>query len=822
MQASKKCEFCDKRGLPLLLVRDAVAPSGSGVPAAKGPSIALPSTTAYYTKRLLRSGYVNVYDEARRRWDCYFVTPEALLYNLSLTSILTPLLTPTGPFNCTIDGHREAAGCITISDPRNATSVWIGFSDTLWTEKVRKDTEDREVRRRHMVEVDVRSVMAGKSGSHDPIQKVDAIVAEYSLPSPRIKPMIDASRFRYCACFGGGEELVKKSDEIQAGKGLIVTVPDPAGIVQEIAFLMTHLLEAFIAENPTNQRNLAASAGIDQIKSSIIGRAETEEIAAARAAASKMEAVNPLGHVLSESTRDKTSKVRELTAAELDRATASAWSKYDRKFDDPERQKWKVGFDAKLKAFDEQSIAPLVLCHVEWFKSAVFTDYFEFNYDPSSAQCGVAYTNVVNSCLAGMQDKVCCDKLYAELLRGNFQDRRNVLLRASIFNQSVVAESIEESSKVALDSRQIPWDILFEVYNAAMEALDDNSTNCLALYIAQISSPVARVLGKVVDGRPGFHKILMMLGIISGDAVTVFEVSGKRSQFVRYLTKQMIGASGAVLSENQLRKAISLELERLRIRGVRVEGSRKMRWVVSADRATVENLAGGMGRVAQEAQLKSSLRSVEQLESLRLERWRSIINQKVRWGVVTAILQTVCLTKVYEDEETSLVNEKQDAHWRRLAAICGLVGTTSEVIGNALKARARQGLRSWQVITPLMGKGLMVIGAAVGALGGLLFAALDVIKAREVINENGSGLLAAAYTISGGLGICMTVAILAGATFPIILVLGALLVAIGIFIEFIKDNPLQDWLERCPWGVLSIQRYSSMQIEQEQFALAFK
>ncbi|RNF32064.1 hypothetical protein NM04_03865 [Massilia aurea] len=822
MQAPKKCEFCDKRGLPLLLVRDAVAPSGSGVPAAKGLSIALPSTTAYYTKRLLRSGYVNVYDEARRRWDCYFVTPEALLYKLSLTSILSPLLTPTRPFNCTIDGHREAAGCITISDPRNATSVWIGFSDTLWTEKVRKANEDREVRRRHMVEVDVRSVMAGKSGPHDPIRKVDAIVAEYSLPSPRIKPLIDASPFRYCANFGGGEKLVKEFEGIQAGKGLIVTVPDPAGIVQELAFLMTHLLESFLAKNPTDQRNLAASAGIDQIKSSVIGRAETEEIEAARMAASKMEAINPLGHVLSESTRNKTSKVREVTADELDRATASAWSKYDRKFDDATRQRWRVEFDAKLKAFDQQSIAPLALRHVEWFKSATFTDYFEFNYDPSNALCGVAYTNVVTSCLAGTQDKACCNKLYEELLQGNFQDKKNVLLRASILNQSAVAESIEESSKIALDSRQIPWDSLFEVYKAAMQALDDNSTNGLALYIAQISGPVARILGKIVDGRPGFHKALMMLGFISGDAVTVFEVSGKRSQFVRYLAKQMIRTSGAVISENQLRVAVSLELERLRIRGMRVEGSRKLRWVVSADSASIENLPGGMSRVALEAQLKSSLRSVEQLESLRLERWRSIINQKVRWGVVTGILQAVCLTKVYEDEETSLANEKQDARWRRVAAISGLVGTTCEVIGSALRARAAQGILYGQRFLSWTGAALMQLGRIAGAAAGLLMAVLDMFKAVEALKENGIGLLFVAYAGSAFIGLLLTLAILSGAAFPVTLMLVALYVAVGLLIEFVKDDRLQDWLERCPWGLLSNQRYISMKIEQEQLTQAFK
>jgi len=822
MQMSKKCEVCDKRGLPLLLVRDAVAPARSGAPMAKGPPIELPPATAYYTKRLLRSGYVNVYDEARRRWECYFVTPEALFYKLTLTSILEEHLIPNQPFKCTIEGHREAAGCITISDPANATSVWIGFSDTLWTKTVREANEDREFRKRHMVEFDVRGVMAGKSGPHDSIRQVEAVVAEYSLPSPRIKPIMEASPFRYCASFSGGQKLIKEFENIRSGKGMIVTVSDPAGIVQETAFLMTHLLDAFIAENPVNQRNLAASAGIDQIKSLIMSRAEREEITAARTAAAKMEAVNPLGHILHESTRNKTSSVREVTANELDRATASAWLKYEKKFDDAARLKWRDEFDAKLKVFDEKSISPLALSHVEWFKSVKFTDYFECNYDPSSAPCGVVYTNIVTSCLAGTQDKACCDELYAELLQGNFQDKKNILLRASIFNQSALADSIEGASRIALDSRQIPWDSVFSVYAAAMESIDENAGNSLALYIAQISGPVARVLGKVVDGRPGFHKILMMLGIISGDPVIVFEVSGKRSQFVRYLAKQMVRASGAAVSENELRMAVSLELERLQIRGMRVEGTRKLRWVVTADRTSISGLTSNMSRAAQNAQLTSSLRSVEQLESLRLERWRSVINQKVRWGVVTAILQVVCLTKVYEDEESSLSNEKQDARWRRMAAISGLVGTVCEAIGSALKSRAGQGLRFGQAFMSLSAKALSLVGRAAGLGAGLMIAVLDICKALEVRRERGSGMLFLAYLGSALTGFLMTVAICLSAGFPVILIFVALLVVIGVVIEIIKDDPLQDWLERCPWGILPAQRYPNKEIEQEQLTLAFK
>lgn len=82
MTDPKKCEFCDKKGLPLLLVRDAIAAAGSSAPLSPALPIELGASAAYYTKRLLRSGYVNVYDEARKRWEEYFITPDGYLFKL--------------------------------------------------------------------------------------------------------------------------------------------------------------------------------------------------------------------------------------------------------------------------------------------------------------------------------------------------------------------------------------------------------------------------------------------------------------------------------------------------------------------------------------------------------------------------------------------------------------------------------------------------------------------------------------------------------------------------------------------------------------------
>ena len=95
MTTPTKCDFCNKRGLPLLLVRDAVAPIGASAPLAPGLTIELPSSAAHYTKRLLRSGYVNVFDEARKKWETYFVTNDAYFFKVMGKPGSTPIIPKT-------------------------------------------------------------------------------------------------------------------------------------------------------------------------------------------------------------------------------------------------------------------------------------------------------------------------------------------------------------------------------------------------------------------------------------------------------------------------------------------------------------------------------------------------------------------------------------------------------------------------------------------------------------------------------------------------------------------------------------------------------
>ncbi|MFC3461205.1 T6SS effector BTH_I2691 family protein [Massilia haematophila] len=825
MTTSTRCDFCDKRGLPLLLVRDAVAPAGAGAPLAPSLPIELAPTAAHYTKRLLRSGYVNVYDEARRRWEAYFVTADGYFFKLLQTSGVAPVV-PAKPFNCADEGHRAVASCITISDPKNASKVWIGFSDVLWTDAVRKANDDPTYRKRHMVEIDVQSAIKGKQAPHRPMAQVTAVVAEYAMAPKDAKFAFSASPFNFDTRYGRAESLVRECNALAREKGLIVTLPDPAGITQELALLMECKIKSFISKNPVDQRNLAASAAIDRIEEAYRKSFEDTEIATTEQLADEQITENPFGHLFSASTREKTERLREVTSNQLDRASNDGWKKYASKFDNKSRQAWLKPFSQRFETFNKDYIAPLALSHATWMKAQALAAYFECNYDVHSVDSGTVYTMVVTQCVTATQDKQACSRLYEEWLGGDVADKENILLRAMIGNQKINEEAVKAAITVSADLRQIPWDNIFAAYNTAGARLAAGAQDAAARLIVQIGGPLARIFNKVLDGSAGFRAAIMATGLVSGHPVIFIEVTGSRKEFRKLAIRELLRASGQTVSNKVLGKAVAAELKRQQIRGVRLGGNTRMRFALNLDQLTLRSIPSGLSQQQIANHLVSSFRTVEALENINLNRWRSVINQEMGSGIVAAILQAITLTKLLVDKEKSLANEKGDASGRVEAGMCAIAGSTSEVLGNFLKNRALLGMRFGQGLVASMGRYTAIIGRVTGLGGSLYMAFLDAEKYTEARNENQPGLawLYGASAISG-LALASVLfypAILGAAAIPVIGLLILLCVGIGLLIENLKDNPIQDWLERCPWGMLSSQRYPDMATEQAQLLLALK
>lgn len=824
------CEFCDKKGLAVLPVRPAIAPAGSNAPKADAAMLVgadgIAVAPASYTLRHLRPGYLYTYDEARKWLHAYVVTEGGYLYKLDPGETAPAKLA----FSCAPEKCGTVASCVTIPDVKRATKVWFGFSDVQWTPAVMERHKDAAYRAKHMVCLDVQGWIGSKQhkGAAD-ISQVDKLVAEYAMSATAGKALaFTAGGFKSKAATA--QALKDRVPLISPAGGLVLSMPDPTGIATDLALLMKQSTDSFIS-HPVRQREAAVNSMIDNMEEAIRTQAQRDELDAAESLANQQMANAGIGLMFS-GVQKSIERTRDVTAAELQRAADHCWSKYSSKFDGKARHAWRTTFDKQLRDHDEQQIAPMARAHAAWMKSAVMAHYFECNYDGQNAESGAVYAGVMSLCIAATQDKAACSKLYEEWLTQDASKRQNLLLRAMLFNLDEVAKKVDDAAKVSIDSRQIPWDNIFAIYSNATQRLSVAASDAVAQLVTQALGPLARVLDKAADGWGGGRAAVMALGLVAQHPVVICSVEGSRKAMRAAVIRQLLASGGQIKNQHQMQRAVSAELRRLHILGTKVDGTAKRKWVVLADAEAIKRTPQGLNQQQRAEWLAKSIRTAEDVEALNLGRWRQVISQNVRFGVVAGLFQFYSLTKALEDDDQAMGNDKTDASRRAYAAIAALGVTTADVIGHALHARALQGMRLGSGLATFSGSVLKIVGRLGGTAVGLVVAGLDVGKGRESAQEGQTGLMWLYYS-SAFVGTTLSIVLLAAtfsasaailgvAAIPLIGILVALLIGISIWIEFVKDNAIQNWLERSIWGVLSQQRYPDYETEQKELRLALK
>ncbi|AKK68476.1 T6SS effector BTH_I2691 family protein [Xanthomonas translucens] len=187
------CQFCNKKGLPVLPLRYALARQGmGGAPSVASPFVvaekeqrkeqfSLPKDLADYTLRILREGYLYVYDEFRKEWSAYVVTQGGYLFEFDPDAQVPPGGWGKVNFNCSRAGDAFIARCITVKDAARATKIWLGFSDVTWTPDVLKKNADAAYRQAHMRCIDIAQWRAGGELKHAAdFSELASRVAEYA------------------------------------------------------------------------------------------------------------------------------------------------------------------------------------------------------------------------------------------------------------------------------------------------------------------------------------------------------------------------------------------------------------------------------------------------------------------------------------------------------------------------------------------------------------------------------------------------------------------------------------------------------------------
>ena len=831
------CDFCNKRGLPILPVRYAIAPVEAKAPKLAGAlkmSENVPlGRFVHYSTRLVRNGFVYVFDEARKHWDGYYVTEGGHYLRFEIKRPLPSSFKSAQP--CSRSGHPETAGCITISSPKQAGTIWIGFSESQWTLAVLERHQSAEYRKRHMRAFDVRAWLGSQTAQHAAkIAGVSQHVSEYS-PNV-VEKAYGFSAATYQSRRTSATAIVQTAERMWPGKGAIVALDDPAGVAQDLAQLMQVGVKSF-ASDPKYKRRLAVSTAIEQLREGIRNQAELKAIADAEQAAHR--AVSPgsgfggdgggaanAGMALARSfnkqlDRDMSQleeRLRTLTPQQLDAAGATAWQKYSKKYDEAARAAWQASFDAKMKQFDRIFVAPLAKAHSQWMKGAPLANQFICNHDPVDTHSGLAYAAAFALCIEGTQDKRACFDTYQKWLEGKAGDERNLALRALLLNQKGLIEQAAKAD-VGLDPRSVPWDALIGAYDKTAESAGSAAHSVVARLTQQLGGVFMPLLDKAVDGpiRTG----VVALGMAGQAPVVRVTITGGKKAFRAAVIRQLLALHGSRLDRHAMQRAVSAELRRLQMRGAPMAGNAKKTFLLLADPAAVKGMPQGLSPQQRATWLANSLRTVEQYEAAELGRWKSVVTTKVRLGVAAGLLQVFAFTKVSSDKDGAMGHEQADATARYLSSIAAMGGAFADTVGTIMVNRASQGAGSLRLspnAARVLGERMVRWGGRANVGAAVLIAVMDVRMAVRERSEGNTGM-AALYLGSAAFGVGAVIAFAFAAT-GVGIVLVLLFVLVTVLIELFKDNKVQDWLERTLWGRLASERYQTMDAEQRELKLA--
>jgi len=571
----KNCKKCNRKGLPILLTRYAIAPTDSGAPEVNGPFkvvkdkdeniIKLDSNTVY-TQRLPRAGYIYVYDSEnlgernqKAPWKGYVV--DKLGY-------LTPFPVPTpksyvmpdpnsGEPPCDAWANEMLARCISVVNPEKARTIWIGFSDTRWTDAVLKENSKEETRDRHMRKFNVGqwwslvthdhactvdqcskhlTVSSKKPGAFEfspaplinarPIQDLETLAKLAGVkmtypPSSLNYGVLMTKLVKEKSTKEFGNILAQTSDASAIGslsrvaerllgadnkhKAAIVALDDPAGILMDLASYMDYRLEEHAKKVLPKQFEweLATAASIEGIYNNYVNTAKDwapEDVV-------DQEGTNFLYH--EDKPQDYYAMMK---AAEMKKNPEKAkeyarnkWKRlYDPKYDENARKSVPDKMLEALKKYDKDELAPLANAHTEWFESDAYTNYMELNHDSKNIESGMCYSMVVSLCIGLTQSRGKCVAMQIrQMLHGRVDNKKDIIQRALIFNQEAIADKIvsvslssDLSPGVSLDKHFKVWKDFLKWSYRATSAFGETTVK----HMDNIFARLARLLSSAIIG----------------------------------------------------------------------------------------------------------------------------------------------------------------------------------------------------------------------------------------------------------------------------------------------------------------------------------
>lgn len=846
------CDTCAKAGLPLLLTRYALMPAETGAPKLSGEldcvelkNIPL-GQGAHYGLRLLRSGYVYVHDEARKRWDEYFVTADGFLTKMPpmiMAFKVQPI--PATTFRCARNGAAPLAGVITIQNPKHASKVWIAFSNVQWTHSIWLRHEDATFRQKHMRCITISDGKVSTQPGTAPLESIKTHVTEFKMAQ-----VSAAQAFgKWCPhLYNGrqqaGDALLKAVKQARPqGGAAIVALHDPVGLVQELASLAA-LRKNVYMNHASVSKPLFAASMIDTLEAQIKTQAKLAEMVASEDLAESMEhspadySTNAAMAGVPYSNPWAAEKIREsITPASLEAAANKKWRQYTHvargqgasRVDAEGSKKWLKDHATRFKQFDEQSVAPLAHAHAAWMQHPRMVSHMSCNHDTQDLASGTAYTATVLEMIQQTDELMPCYGLYRRWLMDGRFNEQNLIMRALSLNQDKLAAAIEKTDKPSLDERAFPSDAIFGGIASHFGNLADEAKAVHSKLLAGLSGPAISYWDEFQSGKvsPAFAATISGA---SGKQIVRLPLVGNRSQLIEVYVRQiMLLNPNMVMNQNQLRQAVAAQTRLMQLQGVKMSEGRKLAWYVLLDaeaaRSTLgaTKAAGKSGQALARELAAAAMRSPQVVRDMEL----SAIGTMVKAGqkalastVVGAVLMGWNYTKLEEDLASGMSHELKEATLKLYAGRVAVAGFVSEKMAEGIKSLGETRLKnSAGRFTTIAPQALRFVGRIAGLGAGVFVGMMDLSKVGNEAQKRDYGL-ALAYFVSGSAAMALALYSFFAASFgPAGWILLGVILLVTLYIEAQKDNKLQEWLSRCHFG-MGTEKYQDQTKQLTEFRLA--
>ncbi|WP_186114980.1 T6SS effector BTH_I2691 family protein [Burkholderia gladioli] len=828
------CPLCDRQSLLIYPVRYAIAcPRG----ASKAPALTghfriderAPQSvsTAKYTLRALRAGYLYTYDEKRKLLRAYMVIDNGMLWRFP-PGIAPPagdaperFIEQACPASDTAyESYGRCVDVLHTPGSDEATRLWIGWSNVRWTrELVFKKIESEVWRKQHMQCIDIPAMLAGNACDTGEFQASHRQIAHFAMDDQAMTEAFSFSNqpVKY-ETLARRSQVAKRIGDAMAEspnkKGFVVAVNDPVGITNDLAELTVpslhngfdeqiywksisaRLLERAEAGIRANAR---ATAGLTYGVSKAIAEANAVNTKIGRpVSADAMGAFHVLRRwiktgSLEKAVKEETKKASDIPATQEDAAN-EAW----------EEASTRVGADGKrvsvidteaLKRFPQEyqqaldAFRPtweaLVQAHADWLKSLLLAEWMAGNHDMKDLRSGYAYSESCAQAIGAAAGTEACKKVLDDWLNGQASDIRNLYARALMFNH----EQLMKAADAHVHASDIPYENFLNIYKLAFDQIKDLSQadNLRDRLVITTANQVVDVLTKAA-----------------------------RSSAVGFITIRLAMQSGVRIKRSAASKLAIRDwtLEQVKTLGVKLDGDRTSqraaatqvgKQVLRAAPATDMNIVAYEMDV--DTLVKNGKLEAGAIKAIRVpgvdatKRWLGS-SADFNLGVVTMIFQVVTLTFAAKEWEGRDQFNHDEAELKLAAAVVSILGTVIETASiTIVKAPAHPlstfimkqwaGASEWAEIGTRIGRGL-------GILGGLALAAYDVLKKAPSAKKTGNTTLAALYVTSGILSSYIALAPFFSSLYFWPALITSILIAITIAHH--NSSAIKNWLSRCKFS----------------------